>query len=188
MRGTSPYIKYTLDVFRMTKAGETERFLGYGILFRRHSDIQTEIKGIRVCVRALRALKTLTREFHRNFTMKSLCEIANALQSGREASRVHRILYFKIILCIINVFSSLFSALHSINMINVVTLALTSDFFYQDMKCQVILRNNFSYINENNNREIYSDMLSECGSELSITDTSAKQGGVIGRGRFFKSR
>lgn len=106
----------------MTKAGETNRFLylGYGILLRRRSDIQTEIEGARARVPALRALETLTREFHCNFIMKSLYEITNALQSGEEplVLRAHRILYFKIILRIINVFNSLFSALHSINMIN----------------------------------------------------------------------
>lgn len=86
----------------------------------------------------------------------------------------HRVLYFKSILRIINVFNSLFSALHSINMINYCYTRLNFKFFYQDAKCEAILRNNFSYINENNNREIYSDMLSECGSELNIANKSAK--------------
>lgn len=135
----------------------TAYFFVVGRIFKQKSKVHADFKG------------TLTRDFTVILPWNLYMRLRTSC-NRKENARAHRILYFKTILRIINVFNSLFSVLHSINMINCRYTRLNFRFFfYQDMKCEVVLRNNFSYISENNNREIYSDMLSECGSELSIT-------------------
>lgn len=175
------------DISRITKA----RNQSFSIFGLRHTFVVDRYSDCRRyhTRTELRALEIPIHSPH-NFTMKSSYKTVNALQPGRKLHIMgtHHVLYFKSILCVINVFNSPYLARYiQLVWLIIVTLALTSDFF--TTKYEVILRNNFSYINENNNREIYSDMLSEYGSELSITDIllTTIQSGVIGRGRSFEN-
>lgn len=118
-------VRYISD----NKSRWNQSYLGYGILFVYNRWLVFRQKSkVHACVRGLKGTwDPDVRISPRNFNKKTLCEIA--LQLGRECSYHAHILYFKSILRIINVFNSLFSELHSINMINYCYTRLNFRFF-----------------------------------------------------------